>query len=175
MKTPIYIYQGDPRVIVEPEIWKDIPGYEGKYQASSFGRIRNYKDRVLLPWKYKGYLYVDLLDRSLRSHRLIAKAFIPNPLSKPQVNHKNGIKDDNRVENLEWCTNSENAIHAYRILKKKKLVGEANPISKLTDKLVLAIRQRHTECNNIAVVAREFKITIQGAWGIIKRKQWTHI
>lgn len=109
------------------EIWKDIPGYEGKYQVSNKGCVRsllfhNAKGVKRIGYLRqakdgKGYLRCALSKnnvlRTFKVHRLVASAFIPNPNDYPQVNHINGIKHDNRAENLEWCDNSMNQIHAY--------------------------------------------------------------
>lgn len=113
------------------EIWKDIPGYEGLYQVSNLGRIksleRDFKDKLGRRWYRKesilksnnlgGYLSVSLRKdgktRYKSIHRLVALVFIPNPNMKLEVNHKNGLKDDNRLENLEWCDRSYNLKHAY--------------------------------------------------------------
>ena len=103
------------------EVWKDIPGYEGDYQISSSGMVKSTKQGkeklIALSPMHRGYLQAHLSKDGktamLRVHRLVAKVFIPNPECKPEVNHINGDKTDNRVENLEWCTPSENVRHSY--------------------------------------------------------------
>ena len=106
--------------------WKDIQGYEGLYQVSNLGEVRSlkYKGRnnikILKGASDKdGYRRVALFDKEkcrkeYRIHRLVAEAFIPNPENKPQVNHIDGCKYNNIVQNLEWCTNQENHIHAWK-------------------------------------------------------------
>lgn len=104
------------------EIWKDIAGYEGLYQISNYGNIRNSKGRLLKYYEnHKGYYKVGLnkngKNSKFRVHRLVAQMFIPNPHEYPQVNHIDGNKQNNNVTNLEWCTNTENQIHAVKMRK----------------------------------------------------------
>lgn len=127
------------------EIWKDIKGYEGYYKVSNLGNIkrietviryknnglRNYPAKVLKQEKImEGYLRVVLMKEGVKkrfmSHRLVAEAFIPNTENKPFVNHINGNPNDNRVENLEWCTQSENEKHSINILGKT-MKGKTTP------------------------------------------------
>lgn len=103
------------------EAWKPIEGYEGIYEVSDQGRIRNVKrgGRIMTLSKVThGYLASNLSKdgktRSILVHRLVAKAFIPNPDNKPQVNHIDGIKDHNIAPNLEWVTAQENLNHAIQ-------------------------------------------------------------
>ena len=103
------------------EIWKDVKGYEGKYQVSSFGRVKSFarNGRILKPALNKnGYLLVNLWNnnhsKSFYVHRLVAEAFIPNPLNLRFVNHKDECKTNNFVENLEWCTKDYNESYGTR-------------------------------------------------------------
>lgn len=104
--------------------WVKIEGYD--YSVSNRGDIRNDKTghiKIPVPMK-RGYMQVALWRDGIGPkqlvHRIVATAFIPNPDNKPQVNHINGNKADNRVENLEWATESENQVHRYKVLKKAK-------------------------------------------------------
>ena len=127
--------------IMEKEVWIDIDGYEGLYQVSSFGRVkrmfigsnnRGVKEKIRRQGLCRqGYNRIQLskdgVSKNVRVHRLVAEAFIPNPGKKRTVNHKNGIKTDNRVDNLEWNTYAENLDHAIKVLGRKTIKGRTFP------------------------------------------------
>ena len=113
------------------EIWRKIPNYENLYEVSSFGRIRSIPRKgticsmkcLALNKKKNGYVNVILTKnnkkRTFRVHRIVALVFVPNLYNKPQFNHLNGKRDDNRACNLEWCTAKENIQHKFKVLGYK--------------------------------------------------------
>ena len=140
-------------MIVVQEIWKDIQGYEGFYQISNFGRVkslggicgtckRKEKIRALHHTK-DGYVKVRLLrnsnDKTYRVHRLVAEAFIPNPNGYDTVNHIDGNKDNNCVDNLEWCDRNKQMQHAYKLGLKQPV----HTNRKLSDDDIRYIRKNY--------------------------------
>ena len=144
---------------MKEEIWTDIDTFKGNYQISNFFRVRSLdrvvkmgrfesayrtiKGKILKPHIFpNGYVYYKLFlnqkQKNEMAHVLIAKYFIPNPENKPCVNHINGIKHDNRIENLEWATHSENLLHSFRVLKRKPskaMLGRKNELSVSSKKI----------------------------------------
>ncbi|MEX0416814.1 NUMOD4 domain-containing protein [Bacillus sp. C30] len=119
------------------EHWKDMIGYEGDYKVSNSGDVFSVKsDKIMKPFQTKsGYLIVNLLKnkkrKNYRVHRLVAIHFLTNTDNKTDVNHINGNKKDNHIENLEWCTHSENIRHSWDMgLREKSREVSRKTVSK---------------------------------------------
>ena len=180
------------------EIWADIEGYEGLYQVSNQGRVKSlaretigndgrkypFKETILKPrFMNAGYLIVNIhKERKMKSvsiHRLVAETLIPNPENKREVNHINGNKTDNRIENIEWCTSSENKTHAITTglnTKPPTHYGEDNFRTKLNKYNVQHIRGMYAEGTHThRQLADMFGVTRKNIGYIINRKTWADI
>jgi hypothetical protein len=176
----------------QKEIWKDVLGYEEIYQVSNLGNVKSLQRLIRLGYRprikketilknsieFYGYYVVNLCKnlkhKKTKVHRIVAEAFIPNPENKPQINHKNGIKTDNCVENLEWCTNQENAIHANKNNLISRQKGSSSHKSKLTEKQVLEIRNLSVSLS-YRKLASLYNVTHQNIRSIVLKETWTHI
>ena len=176
------------------EIWKDIEGYEGLYQVSSHGRIKsidrivncnnkyysklNGRILILRFWSDTSSLYLKVsisknaIVKLCTVHRLVAKAFIPNPENKREVNHKDGVKENNHVDNLEWCTASENVAHARNMGLMKKMEGNIYG-AKLNGFQVRVIRK----INDLSPeeLANIFQISSCTIYDIKRNRTWRRI
>lgn len=172
------------------EEWKNIKGFDGVYQVSSIGRIKalpmrklrgrffhDSPERILtIRTNTRGYSQINLQHNKYKKtflvHRLIADAFLCRPKNMDQVNHKNGIKTDNRVDNLEWCTIQENITHSITTGLKKKQRGEQLPFSKLKEADVLFIRSSTLPHK---VLCEKFGVYISTIEKVKARQTWRHI
>ncbi len=159
------------------EIWKDVVGYEGVYLVSNMGNVKrkgknaNLKQRTHRDGYMLLVLCVGCKGRSFQVHRLVATAFIANRKNKEQVNHKNGIKSDNRLENLEWATRSENAMHAHKIGMTPRINN-----SKLSKHEVIDIK---FNCGKDGLdrkhFAKKYNISVANVGYIVTGKRWGNL
>lgn len=134
----------------EDELFLPVPGFEDQYIVSRFGEVISLKrkstkggilKKTITTWGYEAVvLHKNNKRYNFRVHQLVAKAYLPNTNNFKEINHKDGNKKNNYVENLEWCDASHNMRHAYTAGLKKKMMGEENPKSKLTNKEVAFMR-----------------------------------
>ena len=150
-----------------------------KYVIFSTGDIFNLHGKKMIGnIDRSGYHEVILNGKQYRVHRLVAEAFIPNPENKPCVNHKDGNKKNNKVNNLEWCTYSENTVHAYQTGLEKRMCGEQHHSHKLTEEDVKYIKQvyikRDKEFGAVAL-AKKFNVDRTTIHDIIRGKTWREV
>jgi hypothetical protein len=171
------------------EEWKDIKGYEGLYQVSNLGRVKSLdrvsngqpkRGQILKPFKSSfRYLAVEVsrnaVTKSVPVHRLVAQAFLPNPDNLPQINHKDGIKENNHVNNLEFCTAKHNSKHAVSSGLRVAAKGERCACSKLKEGEVREIRSLYSRGVPKEEIAKIFKITRENIRFIVNRITWKHI
>lgn len=128
-----------------------------------------------------GYIKVNITSKDGKNrrtflHRLIAQTFIPNPENKSQVNHIDGIKTNNSINNLEWCTSKENVIHAVKTKLRIANYGSAHGISKLTEANILEIRAKYIPRQyTLLSLANEYNVSFQTISEIVNRQTWKHI
>lgn len=168
------------------EVWKDIPGYIGHYQASNLGRIKslNYKRSGCSGMlkqsinkrhgRYQVMLCVRQKKKMFKVHRLVLAAF--SGASSLECNHKNGVKTDNRLKNLEWVTRKQNQDHATMngFIGKPKL-GEASPSAKLRNRDVIKIKKQLKIGITQKSIAKHFKVHPSLISYIKTGKKWKHI
>jgi hypothetical protein len=166
--------------LIGMELWKSVSRWDDLYEVSSEGRVRR-NGRVLKPSTLRtGYVQAtaSLHTRVIKYalvHRLVAEAFIGPIPDGMQVNHKNGIRSDNRVENLEIVSASENNLHAYRTLGRERPQGSKHPAARLTETNVLEIRARYEAGERQSDLARAYTLDPTSIRDIVHRYRWTHI
>lgn len=172
----------------EEEIWKDITEYEGIYMISNKGRVKSMHTRlsdvekigiILTPVKRGGYDRVSLQKKGAIKwkavHRLIMTAFVPNPNNLPIINHINGIRDDNSLTNLEWCTQSRNVSHAFETGLKISAKGTRHGMCKLSENNVLEIRKLIADGKNNKEIGDLFNVSNTHIGYIKSGKLWSHL
>lgn len=160
------------------EQFKDILGYEGYYQISNLGNIKSLSTDKIMSSSLDscGYpkirLYKEYVYKTFNIHRLLAIHFISNPNGYSSVNHINGIKTDNRIDNLEWVTHKSNIHHAWNTNLCKPVNGIKHGKTRLTETEVIAIRADNRPYKEIA---KDYDIKASSIGNIKNRRNWKHI
>ena len=142
-------------------MYKEIKGLEGRYSVDEDGNVFSHINGIKLkPYLVgNGYYYVNIAGKSRQVHRLVVEAFLPDFLTKPQVNHKDGNKQNNHISNLEMVTVSENLLHAYKTGLKVSPKGENHTNSKLSAEDVTSIKMLLREGETGTSLARKFGVS----------------
>lgn len=170
------------------EVWENIEGFNGVYQISNLGRVKSFKKNKFINGKILkletsnryGYLRISLRrqgqEKKYLIHRLVAKAFIYKGNGNI-VNHKDGNKQNNNVNNLEWCTRSENDLHAFKNKLRHSVKGELHYNAKLNQKQIRIIKHIFTIPNHIGIskIANIFNVSRCTIYDIIVGNTWKHI
>lgn len=158
----------------EEESWKPVVGYEGLYMVSNTGRVKSLKRNIILKQAAhrQGYKKVTLRSKGHFVHRLVCAAFIGK--SDLEVNHKDGEKANNKLDNLEYCSHSENVKHAYKNGLMSK-VGSKHHRAKLSEDDVLEIKKLIQEGRGNKEISKQFPVTHITISLIRNNRQWSHV
>lgn len=163
------------------EIWKDITGYEEAYKISNYGNVYSkHVNRILSPeTNNNGYVYIRLWKNNKRKtfviHRLVGKYFLHNPNNFPELNHIDGNKLNNKVDNLEWCDRSFNIKHSYDNNLRELPKGEINGNSKLKEHEVIKILKLLNNGSSVKQLSKIYKVSWECINNIKLNKSWKHI
>lgn len=161
------------------EAWKVFPR-DDRYEVSSLGRIRKSGNKKIIAGSHNnnGYRRIGInrtggQSFEYRVHHMVLESFVgPRPEGK-QCNHINGVKDDNRLENLEWVTTKENCLHRCQVLGHN--TGERSGLSKLSESQVREMIRRGADGQPFTRISIEFGISASQAWKIVNRQAWKHV
>lgn len=171
------------------EVWRSIDGYNGIYEVSNFGNVRSLSridirknkiiGQIMKTFKSRGYIRITLRKEGKGTkgsvHRLVLTAFSGECPKGYQCNHIDGNKLNNRIDNLEWVTPSENQRHKYDILGYSRPIGSKNPQSKLTEAKVKEIKLLLVKKIPVKLIAEMYKVTLKTIYNIKSESAWTHI
>jgi len=180
---------------MKQEVWRDIPGYEQYYQVSNYGNVRSLDRKVKQKGRHfrierrriialcldnRGYHRIRVskynVQETLKVHRLVASAFCLNPESKPEVNHKDGLKTNNYYKNLEWVTMAENMRHSSEIgLRDNMPRGNDHHNSKLNEFQVRVVKRTSVKDINNGMLAKCFGVHISAIERVRSGKTWSHV
>jgi hypothetical protein len=166
------------------EKWKWIEGYKNRYKISTYGNVKSFVGKSIKTMKHspnsKGYGFVELCYNggsvTKAVHRLVAETFLKRDNKYLQVNHKDGNKLNNNINNLEWVTARENIIHSYKNNLKKNIwrpQGIKHPKAKLTDNQVISIRKEYN--NNREYLSKKYGVSLASISLIINERTWKHL
>lgn len=160
------------------ETWKTIP-FEAEYEVSDYGRVRNKTTCKVKSLRYNkgGYLRVTLYPsgKTYTIHQLVCRTYLGEPLSGQEVNHINGVRDDNNLTNLEWVSRSANCKHRDTVLRRDKWEGTSNPANSISEDVIRKIKYGDFPNKTNKEIGEIFGVSREHTRRIRKGLRWKHI